>query len=89
MEQSHDIIIKRNEKKLRQQYDNNTFWTLFIMLLPFLIYSISLHATPSTHNIAHGGQAWKCSNCRTYQWQDSSNKDWSGTYKCKSCGAKK
>lgn len=88
MENTQDLIVKRNEKKLRREYDNSVFFTLFFMLLPFLIYSISLHATPSTHNIADG-QAWKCSNCRTYQWQDSSNKDWSGQYKCKSCGAKR
>lgn len=87
MEQHNEVIIKKKEKKLLAKYDNSIFWTMLIMLIPFLIYSISLHATPQIHNVC--GKAWKCETCRTYQWQDSDNKNWAGKYKCTSCGAEK
>ncbi len=90
--QSDEIqsLLEQRAKKISAEISHNMFLRLFLMLLPFLVYSISLHAQPDISNICKGqGFAWKCSNCRTYQWQDSSNKDWSGQYKCTSCGAKK
>jgi predicted RNA-binding Zn-ribbon protein involved in translation (DUF1610 family) len=87
MEQHNETIFKKNEKKRIQEYDNATFWSMLALLLPFLIYSISLNANTIEYNTA--GKAWKCENCRIYQWQDSSNKNWCGKYKCTSCGYEK
>lgn len=81
-----NILLER-AKKLRKEVNNSMFLRMLIMLIPFLVYSISLHCKQPIQNIA--GQEWKCANCRTYQWQDSSNKDWQGQYKCTKCGAKR
>lgn len=75
-------ILEQRARRMRSDVSNRMFWRLFIMLIPFLIYSISLHAE-------HNGAAWKCENCRVYQWQHSCNKDWKGNYKCNVCGAQK
>jgi len=32
------------------------------------------------------GKTFKCTHCRTNQWQDAKNADWSGRYYCAHCG---
>ena len=90
--QSNEIqsLLEQRAKKISAEISSSMFLRLLLMLIPFLIYSISLHAQPNVTTLCKGqGAAWKCANCRTYQWQDSSNKDWAGQYKCSSCGAKR
>ncbi len=83
-------ILEERSKKIRSEVSNNMFWRLIIILIPFLIYSFSLHAKPiEVHNIGNNGACWRCDNCGMRQWQDSKNKDWAGAYHCTSCGARK
>lgn len=93
MENLHEetrLITQQRAKKMRADLSNSLFLRMLIMLIPFLIYSISLHAQPDTRHIGiHQGVHWKCANCRTYQWQATNMKDWKGEYHCTRCGAKR
>ena len=75
--------------KMRKDVSNYMFIRLMCMLMPFLIYSVSLHCAQPVHNVCGQGQAWKCNNCRQYQWQASNCKSWDGSYHCTICGAKR
>ena len=81
-------ILEERSKKVKAEVSSNMFWRLLIILVPFLIYSISLHAG-TVENIGGNGACWRCENCGVRQWQDSKNKDWAGAYHCNQCGARK
>lgn len=83
-------LIEQRAHKVSAAASNRMFLRLMACLCFFAVYTASLYASPIDNVAANGqGAAWKCSNCRTYQWQASNNKDWAGNYKCNSCGAKK
>lgn len=76
--------------KMRKDVSNYMFIRLMMMLIPFLIYSVSLHCSqPDVRNVCGNGQAWKCNTCRAYQWQASNCKNYAGDYHCTQCGAKR
>ena len=80
-------LLNSRIKKMRPEASTQMFLRLLVFLIFFAVYGIcSLHAQPSTHNIAVN---WKCSNCHQNNWADTSTKDWQGSYYCKKCGAKK
>jgi hypothetical protein len=88
--------IFRLEQKTKRTGDTKMLLKFMILLLPLLLYAISLHGDIKKRDtqIAHkhrymqqmdGGVYFTCKRCRTAQWQKKDQADWRGYYYCTNC----
>lgn len=92
------LKCEKQRKQKKKNTDNMLAFKLVLMLSAVFFYVPVIDARPHAmilskikhHNTnmkaMDGGRHFICSKCRTCQWQDNKNADWSGNFFCSACG---
>jgi len=87
--EEEELAIVSESKNTCRKSDSIIFIKMFIILMCLFLFSPSLEASRSRHNVCMKrgeGKSFVCKTCRTYQWQDEKNADFMGRYTCAGCG---
>jgi len=89
IEEEEAAILADSKKFIKgRRFDNIILLKFSLILLCVFFYTPCAEAkvriAQSIQRVE--GRTFKCTHCRTNQWQDAKNADWSGRYYCAHCG---